>query len=46
MRRAVLDRSIYVLMYSTIYYDVAFIKIAIDCNVCEVSHYEYEHLFP
>jgi len=46
IRRAVLVWSIYVLKYSRIYYDVAFIKIVIDCNVCEVSHFEYEDLFP
>jgi len=46
MRRAVLERSIYVLKYSKIYYDIAVIKVLIDCNVCEVNHFEYEDLFP
>ena len=46
MRRVVLERSIYVLKYGKIYYDVVVIKIVIDCDVCEVSHFKYDDLFP
>ena len=46
MRRAVLERSIYILKYGKIYYDATVIKTVIKCKVCEISHLEYDDLFP